>query len=79
MIVVAGANGWPLVPTLLIGAAVQTVFRIIRRTWSNALVVENASEGDDNRFRTYVLKDALNNRAWETAIPEPPTEFGGIQ
>jgi len=50
MIAYAGGSHWPLIPTLLIGAAAQTVFRIGKRTWSNALTGENAVEGDENRL-----------------------------
>ena len=50
VIAVAGAMQWPLIPTLLIGAAAQTVFRISKRTWSNALAGNNAAEGDGDRL-----------------------------
>ena len=50
MIATAGAMNWQLIPTLLIGAAAQTVFRIGKRTWSNALASENVAEGDEDRL-----------------------------
>ena len=33
----AGYTGQPLIPTILVGAAAQTVFRIIKRSWKNSL------------------------------------------
>ena len=50
IIAFGGGSHWPLIPTLLIGAAAQTVFRVVKTSWSNALAGEHASVEDDGRF-----------------------------
>ena len=37
----AGYTGLPLIPTILAGAAAQTVFRVSKRSWKNSLTTEN--------------------------------------
>lgn len=50
LIGIAGAARWPLIPTLMIGAAAQTVFRVGKRCWRNVLAGKHASASDDNRL-----------------------------
>jgi len=50
MIAYAGGSHGLLIPTLLIGATAQTVFRVSKTSWSTVLAGGHASEEDDDRF-----------------------------
>ncbi len=52
VIAVAGGRGWPLIPTILVGAGAQTAFRVAKRVWSNELAEKNSSDDDDDRLLT---------------------------
>ena len=43
LIALAGYRAWPFVSTVLLGAAAQTVFRVTKRAWRNALQPAHAS------------------------------------